>query len=196
MVGVLIPEKSASTTNQGLAFTEMVSQHMYASWYHMENFWFFFYHIGFSFWVFLTFLFILLPKHSISVYSFLNTIHFNTIRGFFFNWSIVDLQCCVSFWCTAKWFSYFVVVQLLSYVRLSMAPWTVDCQVSLSMRFSRQEHLSGLPFPSPGNLPNPGSNLHLLHWQADSWLPEPSGKPYIFILLHILFHYGLTGYWV
>ena len=94
MVGVLIPDKSASTTNQVLAFTEMVSQHTYASWHHMENFGFFFYHIGFSFWVFLTFLFILLPKHSISVYSLLNIIHFNTIGGFFFNWSIVDLQCC------------------------------------------------------------------------------------------------------
>ena len=119
MVGVLIPEKSASTTNQGLAFTEMVSQHMYASWYHMENFWFFFYHIGFSFWVFLTFLFILLPKHSISVYSFLNTIHFNTIRGFFFNWSIVDLQCCVSFWCRAEWFSYTHPYRLLQDIKYS-----------------------------------------------------------------------------
>ena len=49
MVGVLIPEKSASSTNQVLAFTEMVSQHRYASWHHMENFGFFFYHIGFSF---------------------------------------------------------------------------------------------------------------------------------------------------
>jgi len=36
------------------------------------------------------------------------------------------------------------------------------------MGFSRQEYWSGLPFPSLGDLPDPGINLHLLHWQADS----------------------------
>ena len=35
-------------------------------------------------------------------------------------------------------------------------PWTVACQVPLSLGFSRQEYLSGLPFPSPGELPYPG----------------------------------------
>ena len=35
-------------------------------------------------------------------------------------------------------------------------PWTVVCQAPLSMRFSKQEYWSGLPFPSPGYLPNPG----------------------------------------
>ena len=35
-------------------------------------------------------------------------------------------------------------------------PWTVACQTPLSMGFSRQEYWSGLPFPSPGDLPNPG----------------------------------------
>ena len=35
-------------------------------------------------------------------------------------------------------------------------PWTVVCQASLSMRFSKQEYWSGLPFPSPGYLPDPG----------------------------------------
>ena len=35
-------------------------------------------------------------------------------------------------------------------------PWTVACQTPLSMGFSRQEYWSGLPFPSPGNLPDPG----------------------------------------
>ena len=34
-------------------------------------------------------------------------------------------------------------------------PWTVACQAPLSMGFSRQEYWSGLPFPSPGDLPNP-----------------------------------------
>ena len=35
-------------------------------------------------------------------------------------------------------------------------PWTIACQSSLSMRFSRQEYWSGLPFPPPGEFPNPG----------------------------------------
>ena len=43
-----------------------------------------------------------------------------------------------------------------SRVRLFAIPWTVACQASLSMEFSRQEYWSGLPFPSPGDLPNPG----------------------------------------
>ena len=37
-----------------------------------------------------------------------------------------------------------------------MTPWTVPCQAPLPMGFSRQEYWSGLPFPSPGDLPNPG----------------------------------------
>ena len=38
----------------------------------------------------------------------------------------------------------------------SAIPWTVACQAPLSMEFSRQEYWSGLTFPSPGDLPNPG----------------------------------------
>ena len=38
----------------------------------------------------------------------------------------------------------------------SATPWTVACQAPLSIEFSRQEYWSGLPFSSPGNLPNPG----------------------------------------
>ena len=43
-----------------------------------------------------------------------------------------------------------------SHVRLCVTPWTVALQASLSMRFSGQEYWSGLPFPSPGDLPDPG----------------------------------------
>ena len=46
--------------------------------------------------------------------------------------------------------------QSLSCVRLFATPWTVACQAPLSMGFSRQEYWSGLPFPPPGDLPNPG----------------------------------------
>ena len=51
----------------------------------------------------------------------------------------------------------FVVVQSLSRVRLFATPSTVAHQAPLSMGFSRQEYWSGLPFPSPGDLPHPGN---------------------------------------
>ena len=50
-----------------------------------------------------------------------------------------------------------VKMKSLSRVRLFATPWTVAYQASLSMGFSRQEYWSGLPFPSPGDLPNPGT---------------------------------------
>ena len=49
-----------------------------------------------------------------------------------------------------------VVVQPLSHVRLFATPWAVAHQASLSMGFPRQEYGNGLPFPSPGDRPNPG----------------------------------------
>ena len=49
-----------------------------------------------------------------------------------------------------------VKVKLLSRVRLFVTPWTAACQAPPSMEFSRQENWSGLPFPSPGHLPDPG----------------------------------------
>ena len=48
------------------------------------------------------------------------------------------------------------MLSLLSCVQLFATPWTVACQAPLSMGFSRQEDWSGLPCPSPGDLPNPG----------------------------------------
>ena len=49
-----------------------------------------------------------------------------------------------------------VKVKSLSRVQLFATPWTVAYQAPLSMGFSRQQYWSGLPFPSPGDLPNPG----------------------------------------
>ena len=46
--------------------------------------------------------------------------------------------------------------------------WTVTCQAPLSMGFPRQDYWSGLPFPPPGDLPNPRIDPGLLHWRADS----------------------------
>ena len=49
--------------------------------------------------------------------------------------------------------------------------------IPLSMEFSRQEYCSGLLFPSPGDLPNPGIVLRSPALQADSLSSESSGKP-------------------
>ena len=60
------------------------------------------------------------------------------------------------------------------------ATWTIAHQAPLSMGFSRQKYWSGLPFPSPGDLPNPGTepaSLSLLHWQVGSLPLVPPGKP-------------------
>ena len=65
----------------------------------------------------------------------------------------------------------------LSPVQLFVTPWTAAHQASPSMGFSRQEYWSGLPFPSPGDLPNPGIELGSPAFQADALTSEPPGKP-------------------
>ena len=57
------------------------------------------------------------------------------------------------------------------------SPWTEACQAPLSMRFSRQEYWSGLPFPSPGHPPNPGMEPCSPALQVDSLPTELPGKP-------------------
>ena len=71
----------------------------------------------------------------------------------------------------------------MQYVRAqscaTATPWTVAPQAPLSMGFPRQEYWSGLPFPPPGDLPNPGIKLRsvlcLLHWQPDFLLFSQQG---------------------
>ena len=70
-----------------------------------------------------------------------------------------------------------IKVKSLSRVRLSAAPWTVAHQAPLSVGFSRKEHWSGLPFPSPADLPDPGIEPGSPALQADALLSEPPGKP-------------------
>ena len=64
-----------------------------------------------------------------------------------------------------------------SRVRLFATLWTVAHQASLSMGFSRQEYWSGLPFPPPGDLPDPGIEPRSPTLQAEALLSEPPGKP-------------------
>jgi hypothetical protein len=56
-------------------------------------------------------------------------------------------------------------------------PWTVADQAPLSMGFPRREYWSGFPFPSPGDLLNPGMKLKSPAWQADSLPPSHQGSP-------------------
>ena len=73
---------------------------------------------------------------------------------------------------------YFLyLLKSLSRVRLFVTPWTVAYQAPLSMGFSRQEYWSGLPFPSPGDLPNPGIEPGFPTLEADALTSEPPGKP-------------------
>ena len=69
-----------------------------------------------------------------------------------------------------------VKVKSLSRVRLFATPWTVNYQAPQSMEFSRQEYWSGLPFPSPGDLPNPWIEPGSPALQADALPSEPPGK--------------------
>ena len=69
-----------------------------------------------------------------------------------------------------------VKVKLLSHVRLFATPWTVAYQVFPSMGFSRQEYWSGLPFPSPGDLPDSGIEPGSPALEADAVTSEPPGK--------------------
>ena len=71
-----------------------------------------------------------------------------------------------------------------------VTPWTVACQAPLSMRFSRQEYWSGLPFPSPVDLPDPGIEPWSPALQADSFPTELQGKP-LTILHKIIYLLGI-----
>ena len=67
-------------------------------------------------------------------------------------------------------------VKSLSRVQLFATPWTVAHQAPLSMEFSRQEYWSGLPFPSPRDLPDPGIKPGSSTLQTDVLPSEPPGK--------------------
>ena len=70
-----------------------------------------------------------------------------------------------------------LVVGLVAKLCVTLATlWTVACQAPLSMGFSRQEYWSGLPFPSPGDLPYAGIEPGSPALQADSLPREPTGS--------------------
>ena len=69
------------------------------------------------------------------------------------------------------------------HVRLFATPWNVAHQVSLSVEFSRQEYWSGLPFPSSGDLPNPGTEPRCPALLADALHLSHQGSPESFLNL-------------
>ena len=71
------------------------------------------------------------------------------------------------------------VCQSYSHVQFFVTPWTVACQASLFMEFSRQEYWHGLLFPYPGGLPNPGIEAQSPTLQADFLPSELPGKPFL-----------------
>ena len=70
-------------------------------------------------------------------------------------------------------------VKSLSCVRLFVSPWTAASQAPPSMGFSRHEYWSGLPLPSPGDLPNLGIEPRSPALQADALPSKPPGKALI-----------------
>ena len=79
-----------------------------------------------------------------------------------------------------------VAVKLLSRVLLFATPWTVAYHTSPSTEFSRQEYWSGLPFPSPGDLPDPEIEPRSSALQADALLSEPPGNPLVILATSII----------
>ena len=69
--------------------------------------------------------------------------------------------------------------QSLSHVWLFVTPWPIVCQAPLSLGFSRQEYWSGLPFPPPGDVLNPGIKPWSPALQADSLPSEPVGNSWV-----------------
>ena len=94
----------------------------------------------------------------------------------------------VCIWCILSWFGWSdgfkgrMCAQSLSCVRLFATPRTVAHQVPLSMEFYRQEYYSKLPFPTPGDLPDPGikSTSHAVtHRFFTTEPPEKPGEEYL-----------------
>ena len=107
----------------------------------------------------------------VSAFSIVDSIHFSKqclifIRSFIQEVSIA-YPLCPELCCA----------QSLSRIHLFVTPWTVACQATLSLGFSRQKYWSGLPCPFPGDLLNLGIEPRSLELQADSLPSEPPGKP-------------------
>ena len=82
---------------------------------------------------------------------------------------------------------------MYSVVSDSATPWTIAHRAPLSMGFSRHEYRSGLPFPYPGDLPNPGINPGSPALQGDALLPELLGRPMLDFLGGLIYESARLG---
>ena len=87
-----------------------------------------------------------------------------------------------------RYFHHKVKVKWLSHVRFFVTPWTVARQAPPTMAFSRQEYQSGLPFPSPGDLPDPEIEPGFPHCRQTLYQSEPPGNLPICTILVTKFH--------
>ena len=71
------------------------------------------------------------------------------------------------------------MLKSLSHVQLFATPWTVACQATLSIEFSRQEYWSGLPSPPPGDLPDPRTEPAFPALAGRFFTNEPPWKPHL-----------------
>ena len=126
-----------------------------------------------------------------------------------YTYNLYNYSCFVFFFCILLFNISHILIKLpfslvkfllscFSCIWLCAALWTVACQDLLSVASSRQGYWNGLPFPSSGDLPNPGSNLcllYLLNWQVASLPLAPFGQklPVIehCIWLNSIFHASL-----
>ena len=86
---------------------------------------------------------------------------------------------CFCFGIRVLYVLLYLCAQVLNHVWLFLTPWTAACQAPLSMEFSRQEHRSRLPFPTPGDLPNSGiqpESPTSPAWAGGFFTTEPPGK--------------------
>ena len=76
--------------------------------------------------------------------------------------------------------------QLLNCVRLFATPWIIAHQAPLSLAFPRQKYWSGLPFPPPGDIPDPEINLGLPHCRQILYCLSQQGVVYPFLIWYLL----------
>ena len=97
----------------------------------------------------------------------------------------------------SRWSDYTYEVKSLSRVRLFVTPWAAASQAPPSMGFSRQEYWSGVPFPSPGDLPDSGIEPGSPVLRVDALPSKPPGKPnytYIYMYIYMYIYIYIYNY--
>ena len=106
-------------------------------------------------------------------------------NGFFIKWNWINWistwkkmrsldKVLISIWKQWKWCYYLVTESCLTFFAI---PWAIACQAPPSMEFPRQEHRSGLPFPSPGDIPDPVIKPKSPILAGRFFTTEPAEKP-------------------